>query len=100
MLSTMLAGFSALAEEPKAKAPKAEPELGFCVGIATRCDLLPKGICYTQQGCMSPSPFNTYGGDRCLGTARACSGFARKNICNMQRGCTWAAASRGSNPRP
>jgi hypothetical protein len=58
--------------------------LGMCMGISTRCDLLPKGICYMQSGCGNP----VYG-DRCIGVARQCTQFNSKNSCFMQRGCTW-----------
>lgn len=112
-LFVSLVALPALAETPPERAPvqcegdvsavaqleltaASDKELGFCVGIATRCGLLPKGICYTQQGCMNP--FGPYGGDRCNGSARQCTGFARKTSCMMQRGCTWAAQKKKPAP--
>jgi hypothetical protein len=68
----------------KVEKPAADIGLGICMGLATRCGLLPKGICFMQQGCMNP----IYG-DRCDGTAKQCTGFNTKNLCMMQRGCTW-----------
>ena len=82
----------ARAETPTAETAKAEEKekptfdagFGMCMGLATRCGLLPKGICFMQSGCMNP----LYG-DRCGGTAKQCTGFSTKNTCMMQRGCTW-----------
>ncbi len=69
----------------KAGKPEKKARVGMCIGLATRCGLLPKGVCFTQSGCMNP-----YMGDRCDGTARQCTQFNTKNSCHMQRGCTWA----------
>ena len=64
--------------------PTFDAGFGVCMGLATRCGLLPKGICFMQSGCMNP----LYG-DRCGGSAKQCTGFSTKNLCMMQRGCTW-----------
>lgn len=73
----------AKADKEKAKAAVADA-FGMCMGLSTRCDLLPKGICFMQAGC-----FNPMYGDRCGGSAKQCTGFNTKNACMMQRGCTW-----------
>jgi hypothetical protein len=80
----LLVGATAHADSSKAKKSTDEYGFGMCMGISTRCDLLPKGICFMQAGC-----FNPMYGDRCGGTAKQCTGFNAKNACMMQRGCTW-----------
>ena len=76
-------------EEPKAEAPK-KTGLGMCIGQATSCGVLPKGICYMQQGCSNPIGTGGFGNDRCVGTARGCMYISSKNMCQMQRGCIWS----------
>ncbi len=85
-LLVSIVGFAAAAraDEAPAKSPAPDAGFGMCGGISTRCDLLPKGICYMQVGCFNPAF-----GDRCAGSAKQCTGFSTKNPCMMQRGCTW-----------
>ena len=86
------------APPPKAEvqppAPKVEPKkaagMGMCLGVATRCGVLPKGICYMQQGCSNPMGNGGFGNDRCVGMAKGCGYISSKNLCMMQRGCIWS----------
>jgi hypothetical protein len=66
------------------KKAKAADLGGVCMGIATRCGLLPKGACFMQSGCFNPAF-----GDRCNGTARTCTQFNTRSSCYAQQGCTW-----------
>ena len=88
-LITVCRAAPALAEpaekvEQKEVKVKAKAEFGMCMGLATRCGLLPKGSCFMQSGCYNPAF-----GDRCGGSARYCTAFNTKSSCHMQRGCTW-----------
>jgi hypothetical protein len=81
------------APEKKAEKPqpgKKAPAVGMCIGVATRCGVLPKGVCYMQQGCSNPIGAGGFGNDRCVGTARGCMYINGKNACMMQRGCVWS----------
>jgi hypothetical protein len=67
--------------------PQSKPErpgAGMCIGVSTRCGLLPKGVCFMQAGC-----YNPYIGDRCEGSAKACTSFYTESACYTQRGCIW-----------
>jgi hypothetical protein len=100
VLSALLvAAATALAEVPPEPAPVAaasDPGLeGLCMGIATRCGLLPKGSCFMQAGCVNPAL-----GDRCAGVARLCPHFKTKSSCFGQRGCTWVKPTKKERSQP
>jgi hypothetical protein len=78
-------------EQKEEAKPKARADFGMCMGIATRCGLLPKGACFMQSGCYNPAF-----GDRCGGTARYCTHFMTKGSCHMQQGCTWVKSTSQS----
>jgi hypothetical protein len=77
-------------EKPAEKVEKKKAGIGMCIGVATRCGVLPKGICYMQQGCSNPIGTGGFGNDRCVGTAKGCMYISSKNLCQMQRGCLWS----------
>jgi hypothetical protein len=83
------------APPPEKKKAEPAPEkkaagMGMCIGVATRCGVLPKGVCTMQQGCSDPIGTGGFGNDRCVGTAKGCMYINGKNACMMQRGCVWS----------